>query len=46
MNEKKAWFDFKKAVIAKQSVPLLNKLADTITRIDPEETPWVKSYLT
>ena len=32
--------------IAKQSVPLLNKLADTITRIDPEETPWVKSYLT
>lgn len=31
---------------ARQSVMLLNSLADKIAEIDPEETPWVNSYLT
>jgi hypothetical protein len=31
---------------AKQSTQLLKMLADKITEIDPEETPWVNSYLT
>jgi hypothetical protein len=30
---------------ARQSVTLLGVLADKIIEIDPEETPWVKSYL-
>ena len=31
--------------VAKQSIILLDILADKIIEIDPEETPWVKSYL-
>lgn len=31
--------------IATQSVDLLSILADKIAEIDPEETPWVQSYL-
>jgi len=31
---------------ARQSITLLNILADKIAEIDPEETPWVNSYLT
>lgn len=31
---------------ARQAITLLDTLADKITEIDPEETPWVKSYLT
>ena len=30
---------------AKQSISLLGLLADKIAEIDPEESPWVKSYL-
>jgi len=30
---------------ARQSVTLLGMLADKIIEMDPEETPWVKSYL-
>jgi hypothetical protein len=30
---------------AKQSITLLGILADKIIEIDPEEAPWVKSYL-
>jgi hypothetical protein len=30
---------------ARQSITLLGVLADKIIEIDPEETPWVKSYL-
>ena len=30
---------------ARQAVDLLDILADKITEIDPEEAPWVKSYL-
>jgi hypothetical protein len=30
---------------ARQSITLLGILADKIIEIDPEETPWVKSYL-
>jgi hypothetical protein len=30
---------------ARQSVTLLSMLADKIIEMDPEETPWVKSYL-
>ncbi len=30
---------------AKQSITLLDLLADKISDIDPEETPWVRSYL-
>jgi hypothetical protein len=30
---------------AKQSITLLDLLADKIIEMDPEETPWVKSYL-
>lgn len=30
---------------ARQSIPLLQILADKIIEMDPEETPWVKSYL-
>lgn len=32
--------------MAKQSAALLGILADRIAEIDPEETPWVQSYLT
>ena len=31
--------------VARQSIDLLSILADKITELDPEETPWVKSYL-
>ncbi len=31
---------------ARQSIGLLGILADKIAEIDPEETPWVQSYLT
>lgn len=31
---------------AAQSIDLLRLLADKISEIDPEETPWVQSYLT